>query len=79
MIDHIGFQAARAAGGRDHGAPCIRAHYPPIIRVPRPGVTVPTSARRNIAGSPLLSLQQDNGATTWPTTIPPATLITSGI
>jgi hypothetical protein len=33
MIDHIGFQAARAAGGRDHGAPGIRAHYPPIIRV----------------------------------------------
>jgi hypothetical protein len=79
MIDHSGFQAAVAAGGRVNGAPGIRAHYPPIIRVPRTGLTVPTSARRNIAGSPPLSLQQDNGATTWPTTIPPATLITSGI
>jgi hypothetical protein len=71
------YKAAIAAGGRDNGAPGIRAHYHPTTA---PSCSIPTAieavCQRRVSGSNspgyghrdrLLSLQQQ-GSETWPAT-----------
>ncbi len=85
------YQAALAAGGAIIARPASAPTTTPIATAPSCSITMATTskpcatrrsdrfqfARRNIAGLRPLSLQQ-NGATTWPTTTPPATPTTPG-